>query len=212
MSSPTEYQDTERIWRSAVLRARLAPFLSYGLAAAIFIVLMVMAFQAGFLPSHSQPPPTVERPEQITGDNSRISGFDREHQPYDVSARKGYQDKTNPDLAHLETVTGNFRRKTGETIQMLSGTAIYNAKSRQLQMGSGVKITQSVSFTAAMENANVDMQTKDLMSSVPVDVTMNGGSIRANGMKISNDGKTVLFFNGVKAHLQAAADKGDETP
>jgi hypothetical protein len=62
-----------------------------------------------------------------------------------------------------------------------------------------------------MEKAHIEMEKKNLVANVPVLVEMGSGTITANGLKISNDGKNILFLNGVKARFTEAAKKGDNT-
>jgi LPS export ABC transporter protein LptC len=218
MSSRTEFSNdgTDRLLRSAATRARLAPLLSIAAGAIGLGFMLLFMFQSGFfpalLPTSKKAPVVVERPEQITGEQSRIVGFDKNQLPYEITAVTGYQDKTNSDLAHLQTVVGKFKKKTGETIEMLSNTALYDSKSRQLDMQGNVTIRRQGDYTATMDNARVDVETKDLVSNVPVVVETATGTVHANGMKISNDGKTIVFLNGVKARFEEAAKKGDEAP
>jgi LPS export ABC transporter protein LptC len=218
MSSRTEFSNdgTDRLLRSAATRARLAPLLSIAAGAIGLGFMLLFMFQSGFfsalLPTSKKAPVVVERPEQITGEQSRIVGFDKNQLPYEITAVTGYQDKTNSDLAHLQTVVGKFKKKTGETIEMLSNTALYDSKSRQLDMQGNVTIRRQGDYTATMDNARVDVETKDLVSNVPVVVETATGTVYANGMKISNDGKTIVFLNGVKARFEEAAKKGDEAP
>jgi hypothetical protein len=49
------------------------------------------------------------------------------------------------------------------------------------------------------------------VANVPVLVEMDSGTITANGLKISNDGKNILFLNGVKARFTETVKKGDNT-
>jgi lipopolysaccharide export system protein LptC len=210
------HDNRDELLQAAVRRARLAPLLSLLVAAAGLGLVLFFMFQSdlfsAFLPKEEPVAVTVKNPEQITSQNSRIAGFDQQRQPYDVTAKKGFQDKDNPDLVHLETVVGNLMKLTGETFQMLSHSATYDSKGKQLEMQGDVKIIQPGRFTASMDKAHVNMQTKELMSNVPVDVEMTTGTIHANGMKISNDGNTIVFLNGVKARFEEAAKKGDEAP
>jgi lipopolysaccharide export system protein LptC len=218
MYSPTDQvrDNTDRMFQAASRRARLAPLFSLIAAGIGLGLVLLFVIQSGgfsfFFPKEKPVEFTVEKPEQITGRNARIAGFDKEQQPYEITAQAGYQDKENPDLAHLEMVVGNFTKKTGNPVKMIAQKATYNSKSKQMDMQGKVQIIKSGSFTAVMDTAHVDMQTKDLVSNVPVDVDMSGGTIRANGMKITNDGKTIVFLNGVKARFQEAAKKGDEAP
>ena len=215
MSSRTEFiQDrTDKLLQAAARRARLAPVLSR-IAAAFGLGLVVLfAYQSGMfsalLRKPSQPPQTVGMPEQITGHNSRIAGFDREQQPYEITAEEGYEDKTDANLAHLNTVVGNFRKANGESYQLQSATGLYNSKTKDMELQGGVKILQADHFTTTMDKAHVNVETKDLVSDVPVVVEMPTGTIKANGMKITNDGKNIVFLNGVKAELEQAREKGD---
>jgi hypothetical protein len=56
------------------------------------------------------------------------------------------------------------------------------------------------------------MEKKNLVSDVPVVVEMGSGTITANGLQISNDGKNILFLNGVKARFTEDSKKGDNAP
>ena len=218
MSSHTELHtdNTERLLQAAGRRARLAPYLS--LAALALGLGLVIAFliQAGLisalLPKPKQAPPTVEMPEQIAGSFFRIAGFDRENLPYEITSKKGYQDKETANLVHLEDLVGTFRGDSGQSYEVFSNTGLYDSKAKEMDLEGKVRIVEAGRFTAAMEKAHVVMEKKNLVSSVPVVVEMGSGTIMANGMKISNDGKNILFMNGVKARFTNMETKGDTTP
>ena len=92
----------------------------------------------------------------------------------------------------------------------MSNTGLYDSKSKGLDLDGAVKIIRPDHFTATMDKAHVNVETKDLESNVPVAVEMSNGSIKANGMRIRDNGKTVVFVNGVKARFNDTANKGDE--
>ena len=214
MSSHTEIHtdDTDRLLQAAARRARLAPLLSWAAFALGLGFVVVFLIQAGFfsalLPKPAPVPLTVEMPEQITGSFSRIAGFDNENQPYEVTAKKGYQDKEVANLVHMEDLTGNFRRSSGQVFEVFSNTGLYNAKAREMDLEGKVRIVEAGRFTATMEKAHIEMEKKNLVANVPVLVEMGSGTITANGLKISNDGKNILFLNGVKARFKETLEKG----
>lgn len=218
MSSLTERDTTTtaRTTRRAILKARLAPILSWIAAAAGLGFVAAFLFQAGLfaylVPKEKITPPEVENPDQITSHDSTISGVDKDDQPYEVKAKRAWQDKDQPEIIHLEDVAAKFHKATGEAYDVTSKTAHYNSKLRQVDLVGDVTITQAGRFAARMEKAHVEVRDKKVTSDVPVEVTANNGTIRANGLQITNDGADILFMNGVKAHFETATAKGDSTP
>lgn len=208
--------DAGRLLQAARRRARLAPLLS-GLALAFGLGLMAVFFiQAGLLsaliPKPKPIPPAVEMPEQISGSNARIAGFDRENQPYEVTAKKGYQDKENADLVHMQDLTGRFQRPSGQSFTLFSETGLYDSKGKEMDLEGNVRIVEAGRFTATMAKAHVGLEQKNLVSNVPVVVETSTGTITANGMQVSNDGNNIKFLNGVKAKFRGSAINGDNAP
>lgn len=215
MSSRTEFQadDTDRLLQAASRRARLAPILSWVATALGLGLVVIFLLQAGLLsvllPKPKPAPPTVEMPEQIVGSFARIAGFDRENQPYEVTAKRGYQDKEKANLVHLESLVATFRRSSGQSYEVTSKTGLFDSKAKEMDLEGKVEIVEAGRFTATMEKAHIVMEKKNLVSNVPVVVEMASGTIRANGLQITNDGKNILFLNGVKARFTETEKKGD---
>ncbi len=218
MSSHTEYHadDTDRLLQAARRRARLAPILSWAVIALGLGLVAMFLLQAGifsvFQPKPKPVPVTVEMPEQIVGSFSRIAGFDREKQPYEVTAKKGYQDKEKANLVHLEGLVATFRRSSGQSYEISSNAGLYDSKAKEMDLEGKVEIVEAGRFTAAMEKAHIVMEKKNLVSNVPVVVEMDSGTITANGLQITNDGKNILFLNGVKARFTETAKQGRQYP
>ena len=129
-----------------------------------------------------------------------------------VSAGTARQDKINPDLVHLERVKGRFQRAGGDVLTLEAGAAAYNTKLKDIELSQAVRLISQGQWTAEMDKAHIVLQEKRLRSDSPVVVTLTKGTISAQGVEITNDGKRVLFFNGVKAHFGSASSKGDATP
>ena len=218
MSSRTEIQpdNTDELLLAAARRARLAPLLSWAALAFGLGLVIVFLVQAGFFsalrPKPAPPPPTVEMPDQIAGAFARIAGFDRENQPYVITAKKGYQDKETAELVHLEDLTGSFQRKSRQPFELFSKTGVYHSKAREMDLEGSVRIVEKGRFIATMARAHVELENKNLVSDVPVVVELDFGTINANGLQVSNDGNNIKFLNGVKARFNQIMTKGDTTP
>ncbi len=204
MSSLT-HDGGARTANRAILRARLAPYLSWGIGLAGIALLGVFLLQAGrfsgLSPPHKPVTPVIEDPEQATTYEPRLRGFDRNNQPYVVNAKRGWQDKERDEMAHMQEVVASFKNINGSPYDVTSRTAQYNSKLRELDLAGSVTIVQNSRFTARMDRAHVVVDSKIITSDVLVDVEFGDSTIRANGMKITNDGGNILFLNGVKARF-----------
>ena len=210
MSSPTKAA------RRAVRSATLSRLLSW-LAAAIGIG-FVIAFlaQAGLfralMPREAAPPPPAVEPDRITAGVSTVNGIDDEKQPYQVTARRGWQDGDTPNLVHLEEPVGVFRRASGTKYTITGSNGLYDTKLKSLDLDGNVVLEQEGRFKARMDKANIAVKEKKLVADTPVTAQFGSGTVDANGMQITDDGARILFLNGVKARFTAAEGKGDTNP
>ncbi|MBI2717931.1 MAG: LPS export ABC transporter periplasmic protein LptC [Rhizobiales bacterium] len=218
MSSPTETSSgrTARAARRASLRAAIAPWLSWIAAAVGLAFLAAFVLQAGLfallVPQEKITPPTVENPYQITSYRSTVVGRDKNGQPYEIKTKRGWQDKDNSKLMYLEEVAATFRRSTGEPVTLTGRSGRYDTEAKGLDIEGDVVLSQEGRFTARMARVHIAVPEKSLTSDVAVAVTFNGGTVDANGMKITNDGNDILFLNGVRSHFESAPAKGDKSP
>jgi lipopolysaccharide export system protein LptC len=209
MSSPTNKA------RRAVRQAGLARAMTWIAAALGLGFVVVFMTQAGFfgalLPEEPKPPAEV-RADQISAIQSTVSGLDTEQQPYEVTAKRGWQDDATPTLVHLEAPEGIFRRPSGTEYTIIAETGLYDTETKKLDLTGNVILEQKDRFKARMDRANVVVEEKRLTSDSQVAVTFGSGTVNANGMQITDDGRRILFLNGVKARFDAPQAKGDVNP
>lgn len=143
-------------------------------------------------------------PDQVTSGKSTITGFDKEGQPYRLTSQSVIQDSTNPDLAHLTTVAGELTKKSGKKLNMSSRSGIYNKETKILNLLGNIILISPNEYTAYLEKARVTLKDKRLYATVPVTVIFDRGSIKSNGLEISENGKRVFFFGHVKTRFNSA--------
>lgn len=196
--------------------ARRLAWLSLGLALGL---LAVLAYQAGsftnLVPQHqdisnaetSQAEQTLSG-QEVTVSQSRFTGFDKQQQPFTVSARNAVQHEDDKNKVRLVEVEAQLKRKTGEKVAIKSEKALYDAKSRTIDLNGNVIIVSADGFVAKMDQARVNIDEHRLRSDVPVEVVSPSGVIRSNGIEIIDDGARILFFNRVKATFGGGDRKG----
>jgi LPS export ABC transporter protein LptC len=198
----------------AVAKARLAPVLSWIAALMGVVLVAVFLTQAGLLayfsPGEKPVPAKIDNPGEITSYDAKLSGVDRNHQPYELKAKRGWRDKTKAGLTHMETVFATFHKVSGEAYNVTSKIAQYDEKLKQFDLADNVEIVQGTRLTARMDRARVMVEDKIISSDVPVDVLFGDSTIHANGLKMIDDGANIQFLNGVRVHFAAAPQKGDK--
>lgn len=201
----TEPQTGASSWLAP--RHRLVRVLSWALIAVAGGLIALLVVRIGmFEPAApSRPPDVAGAPvsDKIVVTTSTVTGFDRDDQPYTLTAATAVQDGSEPNRVHLETVTGALRRRSGEVLNIAARTALYDSKAETLDLVGDVKL-QDGRFVADMAKAQVTLDDKRFRSTVPVVVTFNGGEIAAGGLEIVDDGQRILFFNRVKAQFRPA--------
>ena len=200
--------------RKRVNKARIfTAFAALGFVGLVTIFIIEAGIFSADIPTAGNLPKAedVETPAQISMGRSRYEGADKQGQPYWVEAESALQDEKNSHLVRLQQVTAEMRRTSGEVITVDANVADYENKARFIDLSGDVRIASPGSYDARMQKARVTLADKMLLSEVPVAVTFASGQIDANGMKITDDGERILFFNGVKAQFTANR-QGSGTP
>jgi lipopolysaccharide export system protein LptC len=140
---------------------------------------------------------------------STFSGFDREQQPFQISAEQAVRDSSDSGAVSLEQVSGKVRRSDGAVLGFAARRGRYVMKTKQLNLAGDVRLVSEGRFVASLSEAEVDVESKGLVSRSPVVVEMTDGMIRAGDMAISEDGGRVLFTGGVKASFGNDSGKAD---
>lgn len=175
-------------------------------------IMVIFVLQIGSFNALAPPSPqrqeadkgSQQKPEEIVVSDTRFTGFDKQQQPYTVTARTAVQDENDSKKVHLAGVSAQVRRQNGEAVDVKSDKAIYDAASKMIDLNGGVEITTKNGLKATMATARINIRSQDLKTDVPVTVIQGGSTIAANGLEISDDGKRILFFNGVKAYFRGS--------
>jgi lipopolysaccharide export system protein LptC len=204
MSSHTEAQDqTEPAAQGSGLWVRLAPWFSRLAALLGFGFIAAFLWQAGvfalLLPQTPVAPPVIDNPAEITSSDAKLTGFDKDNRPYWVAAEQGTQDGQNADIIHMKKITAQFSNTAGELFDVAAEGGDYSRSGNSITLKGNVRIVQGKRFTAEMPQALVKLKDKSLKAERDVVVNMASGEIRSQGMQTSDDGKSILFFNGVHA-------------
>lgn len=145
--------------------------------------------------------------------NPNISGFQGTKHSYEVVAAEAVQDLRNPKVATLNKLTATFKVGGGETAVVNATTGVMDSETKILVLSKGITMKTSNGYTARFEDARINMDKGDLSSDKPIEISAAAGTIKANGIEVTDRGAHVKFLNGVTVNyipgqLPAGDDKG----
>ncbi|WP_428247722.1 LPS export ABC transporter periplasmic protein LptC [Ferrovibrio sp.] len=133
--------------------------------------------------------------------NPRFRGNDSNGQPYIVTADRAMQDPNDSKLVTLDKISADITLNDGAWISLTSNTGVYNNTARMLTLHGDINVYSDRGYEFHGINAEIDLNTGVLASDDKVWGHASLGSIRANGMRVYDRGKTIVFINGVKTTL-----------
>lgn len=140
-----------------------------------------------------------------------FTGFDKNKQPYSVSAKSARRDEAKPDVVFLDEVKGELKLRTsGDLVVMTAQQGTYQSDSKNLDLVGGVRLISTGKYSAKTDAAKVNLSDKHLRSESPVNVVFSSGIIDANGVELWDAGERILFFNGVRLHIPRQEKQGSE--
>jgi lipopolysaccharide export system protein LptC len=182
-----------------ILGYRGARLVSWGLFGVAIALAVVFAVHIARFEAAAPARPTNEAATPVTNQvvvtTSTITGFDKDLQPYKLTAESAVQDAETPNQVHLETVSAALHRTSGDVMSLTARTALFDSKTDVLQLEGDVTLVTAGRFVAEMDKAQVTLADKRLRSQTPVSVTFDGGEISAGGLEITEDGNRIVFFN-----------------
>ncbi len=196
----------------------LTKFISLGCIALGVGLVTWFFIQAGLFEEEAKPIQTTKAAKGVDISSKEsvmlapvFTGFDKNNQPYSVSAKSARRDEARPDTVYLDEVKGELKlRKSGDVVVMTADKGTYTSDAKKLDLTGSVRMISTGKYSAKTDAAKVDLTDKGLRSESPVNVVFSDGVIDANGVQLWDAGERILFFNGVRLHIPEQSKKGSQ--
>ncbi len=201
---------TRSPWRGAITEAgrhsARVRFLRRAIIASCVIAVAIVAVIAVFdpfrrLPRNISIGQVRVDGTRITVESPKISGIQRDGRPYEVMARAGIQDTTTPNVVELLGIDAKIGLNDASTLKVTAEHGTYDSLNDHLVLDGSAQIKNDSGYAIFMKTAHMDFKTGALISSDPVNVVLQGGTIAADNIDIENDGK-VSFEGAVKSIIE----------
>ena len=138
---------------------------------------------------------------KITMELPRIAGFTRDARAYELNAETAVQDITKPDLVELLNLRAKMELQDKDMVQLTANSGTYNTKADKIILRDQVVVTSQQGYKVLMREAAVEMKKGNVISELPVEITLPNGLLKANRMEIIDSGDVMRFERGVVLDL-----------
>jgi len=149
--------------------------------------------------------------DSIVMEQPHISGYDGTRQAYEVKANRAVQSLNDPKVVTFDDIDAHIGLDEGGTASLDATTGVYDGNDNTLVLKDGVATTTS-GYWASFQEAAIDLAEGSLVSDRPIEIRTNEGTIRANGLQVSDHGKRVSFLNGVSVTYLPPGDLAAARP
>ena len=142
---------------------------------------------------------------KITLDFPKISGVQADGRPFEVKARSGNQDTTAPDIIELLGIDSKIGAPDTSTTWVSAARGIYDSMHDKMTLEGDIRIKSSTGYDIWLKTARIDFTTGGLVSEEPVRVILDGGTIAAKQLDVSDNGHKVSFGGEVTSMIDTGA-------
>lgn len=130
--------------------------------------------------------------------NPKLDGFTPDKRAYTVTATRATQNLDNSGAVELENLRATVEMSDGETAVLVSDTGNYDNTANSLELPNPSTMEMTDGTTAQMARSNIDMRSGSVDAFGGVTISRNGTRISAETMKVSENGKRVVFEKTVR--------------
>ncbi len=144
---------------------------------------------------------------KISLDFPKISGVQTDGRPFEIKARSGTQDITAPDIIELLGIDSKIGAADASTTWVSAARGIYDSLRDKMTLEGDIRIKSSTGYDIWLRTARIDFNTGGLVSEEPVKVLLDGGTIAAKQLDVSDNGHKVSFRGEVTSMIDAGVSE-----
>lgn len=178
------------------------------LIGAVFIAVSVIRT---FLPDELQIENATIENGKIVMQNPAISGRNKQDISYSMKATRALQDIANPDIITLETIHAEMPVNDTLIATVDAASGIYNRGANTLNMDAPFTIRMNNGMVADFKDAYLDVNAGEMNTKKPIAISLEGGSIVAQSLRMTDKGRIVTFEGMVKVVVDPKTIRNNNT-
>ena len=142
---------------------------------------------------------------KIAMESPRLTGFRKDNKPYEVTAVTAFQDIRKPNVIELKDMKAKLAvDESGSMARLVSNAGIFDTGKEHLDLKDDIRIWTDKGEEVLLKSASIDFKTGTAASREPVLIRTPTLHLEAEGMEMSDSGKTMVFTGRVRTRLTSA--------
>jgi lipopolysaccharide export system protein LptC len=142
----------------------------------------------------------------------QLTGYDRQHRSFRVTADTASQKLTRPDQVQLNEVVAQIQSPDRGDIVITAGGGDLDNSANRLWLYDGVVVDSADGYRILLENVDVEVKDKGLASDRPVKIIYEEGETTAETLRVIDEGKLVVLEGRVKTIYRPPNQEPAATP
>lgn len=144
---------------------------------------------------------------QITMQSPKLTGFRKDGQPYEVIASAATQDARQPTMVELKDLRGKLATDDkGGIAHLHADSGYFDTQKENLNLRENVSVKTNNGQQIHLQSAAIDFKAGTVVSQEPVTVQLQSGTIKAQGLQVSDNGKVLVFTGRVQSVFEKIPD------
>lgn len=144
---------------------------------------------------------------QITMQSPKLTGFRKDGQPYEVIASAATQDARQPTMVQLKDLRGKIATDDkGGIAHLHADSGYFDTQKENLNLQENVSVKMNNGQQILLNSAAIDFKAGTVISQEPVTVKLQSGTIEAQGLEVSENGKVLVFTGRVHSVFEKMPD------
>jgi lipopolysaccharide export system protein LptC len=144
---------------------------------------------------------------KVTVNSPKITGLQKNGSPFEIRAHSGIQDITTPDIIELLGIDSKIGAANASTTTVNAARGVYDSLHDKMTLEGDIRIKSSAGYDMRLNTAMIDFKTGGLVSDGPVKVLLDGGTIAAQQLDVSDNGHKVSFGGDVTSWIDTGAEE-----
>ncbi len=141
---------------------------------------------------------------KVTMQQPKLAGFKSDGRPYRLNARTAVQDARTPNILELHELDADVTMSDKSVVHVVSNLGTYDSSKETMTFDHDVHLTSDSGFDVRMASAYVEFKTGVVDTRAPLTVVMNTGTVSADSMHMTDNGKEVTFEGHVHSIMLPA--------